>query len=174
VRILYRIHQFWQALRASLTEKELAKVREVLNQPPLLALFLRLQPSEQAHSFQVLKQLQSQGPCPPDLLIAALLHDVGKICLPLQLWERILIVLGRKLLPRLARRWGQDERHGWRPFVVAEQHARWGAELARQAGASPLTVALIRRHQDPIPQPAYRHQFEDGLLHRLQSVDNES
>jgi hypothetical protein len=55
---------------------------------------------------------------------------------------------------------------------VAEQHPQWGAELAAQTGASPLTVALIRRHQEPFTsQPA---SMEEQLLGQLQTADDHS
>jgi predicted hydrolase (HD superfamily) len=56
--------------------------------------------------------------------------------------------------------------------VVAEHHAGWGADLANQAGATPLTVELIRRHQDsPVRNPDSQMEH---LLAALQAADNES
>jgi hypothetical protein len=176
-RVFYRTRQFWLALWTHPAALDLTPARAVLT-PALAALFARLQPSEQAHSLAVLRKLQAQDETHPDLLAAALLHDVGKSCAPLQAWERVMVVLARALVPGLARRWGQVEaRHIWRqyawrrPFIVAEQHPAWGAELAAQAGASARLQALIRRHQDP---PGASDSLEDDLLRRLQSADDES
>jgi hypothetical protein len=103
------------------------------------------------------------------------------ICHPLRLWERVVIVLGRAYFPEQAKIWGNSEPRGWkRPFVVAEKHAAWGAELAAQAGATPLTVAIIKRHQE-LPHTAptelvseQQALLEDCLLHQLQIFDEES
>ena len=137
-----------------------------------------MQPSEQSHSLAILNQLLDQGETNNDLLTAALLHDVGKNRFPLHAWERVVIVLGKAFLPNKTKLWGQGQPSGWRrPFVVAEQHPAWSAEMAAQAGASPIAVSLISRHQDkPIlqPEPEKLPDDQDILLYRLQILDNES
>ncbi len=173
-RALYRLRQFWNNLGARPSPTQIDAARRVLTAPEL-ALFLRMQPGEQAHSLRILCELQQRGHTHPSLLAAALLHDAGKTCYPLRIWERALIVLAAALLPRQARAWGgyDGQAPGWRkPFVVARQHAAWGAELAAQAGSAALTVALIRRHQDHIAAAGTRE--EDQLLACLQAFDNES
>jgi hypothetical protein len=185
VRVLYRVDQFWRALTTVPRPEELSQARQFLS-PDLMVLFLRLQSSEQAHSLWVFRQLREKNETNPDLLAAALLHDVGKSRCPLRLWERVAIVLGKKLFPGKAKRWGEAEPRGWRrPFVVAEQHSAWGAEMAARAGASRMTVALIGRHQEPPLQAETsadvmnladleRVSVEDMLLRRLQELDDES
>jgi len=185
VRVSYRVRQFWRALTATPGPEDLYQARQVLSND-LWALFQRLQASEQAHSLWIFRRLLEQNEADPDLLAAALLHDVGKSRLPLRLWERVAIVVGKKFCPGKATRWGRGEPRGWRrPFVIAEQHAAWGAEMAARAGASPMTVTLIRRHQDTHLQAApeadsvnltnlRQVSLEDMLLRRLQELDNES
>lgn len=178
MRIGYRIRQFWEALHAAPTEYELAEVRGVLS-PPLMVLFLQMQPGEQAHSLRIYRGLCDRGETHPDLLVAALLHDVGKSRHPLRLWERVLIVLAQKLFGKRMKAWGQGQPRGWRrAFVIAEQHPAWGAELAAQAGASPLAVRLIRHHQegpDPdLPLPHADKALEARLLVHLQLLDNQN
>ncbi len=190
MRILYRVRQFWQALTAVPNPEDVETARGLLT-PSLMTLFLGMQPSEQAHSLRILQQLRQQGESDPDLLAAALLHDLGKSCHPLSIWERTLIVLGKAFFSRQAGQWGKGEPRGWRrAFVVAAQHPAWGAEMAVQAGASPLTAALIRRHQEftsaqQMPEHGQKKVFfeemaleetalEDRLLYRLQLLDNES
>lgn len=174
-RAAYRVRQFWRAWRARPSAENLEHACRLLS-PAEYALFLRLQPGEQAHSLRVLVQLEQHGEADPNLLAAALLHDVGKIRYPLHLWERVLIVLAHLLLPEHSRRWGQNlanVKPGWRKaFLVAEQHPTWGAELAAQAGSSERTVALIRRHQQPVDSP--NPQGDDLLLTKLQAVDDYS
>jgi hypothetical protein len=105
-----------------------------------------------------------------------LLHDVGKSRYPVRIWERILIVLSKAFLPGKVKRWGEGAAEGgglgWRrAFVVAQQHPAWGAQMAAEAGASPLTSTLIRRHQDPRSNSS--EGLEDRLLQILQAADHE-
>jgi hypothetical protein len=172
--VLYRARQFFMALRATAPSSEgLEKARSVLTEEQM-SVFGRLQPSEQAHSLAVLGALLEQGENNPDLLVAALLHDVGKLCHPLRLWERVMIVISQLIFPRQLKKWGEGLPYGVkRPFVVAEQHPVWGAELVAEAGASPLAVALVRRHQQALA-PAANLSLEDRLLLALQSADNQN
>jgi hypothetical protein len=149
--IIYRTRQFGQALHPrALTEADLAQAKEILT-PKQLMLFSRLQPSEQIHSLRVLTTLQSGSVSHPDLFIAALLHDIGKIRYPLRLWQRIFIVLVKAIWPNHGKAWGKYQPKGWRtPFVIAVQHPAWGADLALKAGVSPLASNLIRKHQEKI------------------------
>jgi hypothetical protein len=178
VRIAYRARQFWHALTRAPDPNQLEQARQALS-PELMALFQCLQASEQAHSLAILNHLHDQSINQEDLMVAALLHDVGKSRYPLRLWERILIVLGEALFPGQARKWGQGEPRGWRrAFVVAQQHPMWGAEMAAQAGATPLAVTLIRRHQEQLDPAVFTQAgpstLEDRLLLKLQVVDDES
>lgn len=140
--------------------------------PAQLLLFRRMQPAEQVHAYQVYKRLAADGQASPELLQAALLHDVGKILYPLSIFERVLVVVAKRLFRQAAMEWAKGPARGWRrPFVVAEQHATWGADLAAQAGASPRTVELIRRHQEAAPEnPAAGLELQ---LAALQAADDE-
>jgi hypothetical protein len=147
-------------------------VKEILT-PPQFELFQQMQFSEQAHAIQVCADLQAQGYQEHDLLTAALLHDIGKIQSPLRVWERVWIVLGKKIFPRQVAQWGRGEAKGWRKaFVVAEKHPAWGAALAEERGASPLTVKLIRLHQDAAGEGLT--EKEKALLTALQRVDDQN
>ena len=178
MRIRYRARQFWHALRATPAPDDLDLARQVLS-PAQMDLFLKLQPNEQAHSLRIYHQLYRQNPVEKDLLVAALLHDVGKTAYPLRLWERAWIVIAKAILPSKVTEWGHAEPHGWkRPFVIAEQHADWGAEMAANAGASATSVSIIRRHQETIhlhnSHSTTAASREDQLLYCLQLLDNES
>jgi len=178
VRLRYRARQLWLALTAAPAPEDLALARRTLS-PSQMELFLQLQPNEQAHSLQIYRQLRDQKPVDEDLLVAALLHDVGKVSYPLRSWERAWIVIAKAVLPAKVVEWGRAEPRGWkRPFVIAEQHAAWGAELAARAGTSPTVVSLIRRHQQQIDRPDRQGSAatsrEDQLLRRLQLLDDES
>lgn len=185
-RVFYRTRQFYQAIYSSPLPEDLELAKATLT-PSQMQLFQTMQPSEQAHSLQVFNELSSDPnnvhlPHKGDLLIAALLHDVGKIRCPLRDSERVIVVLGRWLFPNKVKRWGQEEikigeesgdfgRFSWlkRPFIVAEQHPDWGASLASEAGVSPLTAELIRNHQNfSVENPV---TIEEQLLSRLQKAD---
>jgi putative nucleotidyltransferase with HDIG domain len=173
-RVLYRARQFWFAWGTKpLNEEELAPARSSLTEEQM-NLFKRLQPSEQIHALRVLQTIQLQGETDLDLQVAALLHDIGKARAPLKLWERVVIVLGKEFFPQRVQSWGAGQPHGWkRPFVIAEQHPAWGAEMASEVGTSPLAVSLIRRHQSNGPlSPATRQ--EDHLLCILQAADHQN
>jgi len=165
-RPIYRIRQFLQAV----TRRRPPDAGETLARhlsPALTALFHRMAASEQAHALAVLAQLQARGCTDPDLLAAALLHDVGKVRLPLSTLDRVLIVLAKRFMPQAAARWGQADGRGFkRPFVTAARHAAWGAELAQAAGASARTCSWIRKHQD---EPA----AGDDMLRALQEADDD-
>ena len=167
----YRLWQFWRAVWSRpLSAEAYAAVTAVLTAAQL-ALFNRFSPNDQWHGYRVMRALQTAGHDRPDLLTAALLHDIGKTKLPISVWERSLIVLGQTFLPGKAAEWGRAEARGWRrPFVVKARHPAWGAEMAEQAGCAPLTVSLIRRHQDaPAGRPLTE---EDELLQHLQWADD--
>lgn len=172
-RALYRVGQFVRSLSGRLSRERKAQVESWLT-PPLFELFCRLTPSEQYHAYHVRQTLAADGHTSPDLLTAALLHDVGKSKMPLAIWERVLIVLGFKFAPARAFRWGTvpDPSSAWvRPFVVAVHHPEWGAEMVKAAGGTELAVELIRRHQEGKEREREKEK-ERELLSVLQHADN--
>jgi hypothetical protein len=180
VRVFYRLRQFWLALKAVPDTQDLALAAEVLS-PEQMKLFKQMQSSEQAHSLWIFRQMRQHLAgvdlaAQHDLLVAALLHDVGKSRHPLRLWERAVIVLGNTFFPNLVQQWGLQPPGGWkRPFVISVQHPAWGAEMAEQAGASPLAAALVRRHQENLDGAVAVEDLplEDQLLQLLQRFDEE-
>jgi putative nucleotidyltransferase with HDIG domain len=171
-RLTYRSRQFRNTLFGSRKQIPSEAVLAYLT-PAQFSLFQRMQPSEQEHAYSICRSLEITGQSNPDLFTAALLHDVGKILHPLSIFERVMVVMGKYLFRGATRRWAAGTPRGLRrPFVVAANHARWGAELARQAGATPLAVDLIRRHHEALlPNPAW---LVERLLAALQSADNEN
>lgn len=169
-RLRYRASQFWHALIAPKEGVETRAIQPYLS-PTQIVLFRRMHPSEQAHAFQVLNRLKDAGHDDPDLLTAALLHDIGKILSPLSIWERVEIVVGKHFFPGAAKTWSQGKPAGLRhPFVVAENHPAWGASLATQTGATAQAVSLIGRHHEVLTErPA---SPTDRLLAALQHADD--
>jgi putative nucleotidyltransferase with HDIG domain len=164
----YRASQFVHALLANPAAEDSAQAAAFLP-PGLRFLFNSMRRAERAHSLAVLRALLRVGHTDPDLLAAALLHDVGKTRAPLQLFDRVLVVLTQHLVPASASAWSIGEPSGWnRPWVVAARHADWGAEMIAQAGGSPRLEAIIRRHHDsPLPNATEI----DRLLAALQAAD---
>jgi len=145
---MYRAQQFFRALRARIEPVAWAEV-EGLWRPAQMVLFRRMPRYDQRHSLDVARTLRTAGHDHPDLLAAALLHDVAKSAGPLRLWHRVAIVLLKAFAPRwldwLAR---EAEPGHWRyPFYVHRVHPRVGARWAEEAGCSSLTVWLIACHQ---------------------------
>jgi predicted HD phosphohydrolase len=170
--ILYRLSQLWQNLNARpLSQSEIEEIAVDLN-PGELDLFQRMSLSDQQHALRVYRLLKSVGRTDGDLLSAALLHDVGKVCSDLTVWDRSLVVLGETFLPGKTKVWGQDDNDGWkRAFVVREYHAVWGADLAEQAGSADGVIALILRHQDTLT--ANDEEVYERLM-LLQWADNQN
>ena len=170
----YRLQQFWQIITAQpLTEEAWTAVTHILPTAAQQQLFRQLAFSDQWHSVRVMETLQSAEHNDPDLLVAALLHDVGKTKLRLTLWDRTLIVLLSFFWPRKVDEWGRGNGRDWRrPFVVKARHPEWSAEMAAAVGCSPLSVSLMRRHQDKLPETAVTS--EDQLLRVLQWADDQN
>ncbi len=166
--VLYRI---WQALVTAIhrpTEEDLAQIRAFLP-PGLWDLFLQMPPAEQAHGLRVWRVLQAQGVQDRDVLMAGLLHDVGKSPFRLRLWERTLVVLAVKGFPRRWKAWAREEGPRWRrALAVALEHPRRGAEMLARHGAPPRVVMLTRHHHDP---PKALPPELQPLLRVLQAAD---
>ncbi len=171
--ITYRGWQFWKLISAKpLSKKAKAEVQIVLSNEQM-KLFLRQLPSGQQHGFRVMRNLLDHGRQDQELLAAALLHDVGKLHMKSKWWDRPVVVLAQAIYPRGVEEWGKRDGSGWdRPFVIKARHAEWGADFAEAAACTPLTVELIRRHQDPIQNQA--HDSESELITLLQWSDDRS
>jgi hypothetical protein len=175
---VYRVWQFARAASAWLLPVGSGRARssqefvDRILPPAGRTLFEAMPRYDRGHALAVLDALQKASHSEPDLLAAALLHDAGKTVHPkgrLRLWHRVVSVLVRAWRPALLDKMGQDRPGSWRrPFFVQAHHAELSAELARQVGCSPRTVALIRHHEDA---PA---ASDDPLLAALQAADSKS
>lgn len=168
---VYRVRQFMRAAGAWLRPPGIEEEWLARWLPARAAdLFLAVPRYDQQHALRVFHVLREQGHSDPDLMAAALLHDVGKT-VPrsgsLRLWHRVAVVLMRAVEPDLVRQVGHKATKGWRrPFYVQQHHAALSARLAREAGCSARTAELIGRHEDP---PALT---DDPLLAALKAADS--
>lgn len=166
-----RVRQAFQLMLAWSRPVEDDLARRYLNLAEY-GLYARMPRAARQHHLRVLKYLLAQGETHPSLLKAALLHDVGKIRFSFTLPEKTLVVLVKAFAPRYFERWSNGEPRRWRkPFVISAHHPAWSADMARAVGSDELTMILIRRHQDAIPDP---QTDIDHLLVRLQAADNRS
>ena len=138
-RALYRCRQFLGALRPRVGAADLAEAEAVLG-PALFPLFLTMAPRDQRHCLDVYRRLRAGGCGDGDLLMAALLHDVGK-GRQVRLWHRVAYVLLAALAPSLLARAGGG-------LGALRDHGQRGAALLRQAGAPPGVVALVAAHEE--------------------------
>jgi len=167
-RAFYRVRQFFWHL---FPRVDAATREEALDSLPVpcRALFLRQQPADQAHALKIWRQLKEAGHREETLLLASLLHDVGKSKARLVPWQRAVMVLGPLLWPRRFAGLATKSGPGWRyAFWVQAHHPAIGAEMAAEAGCPTDVVAMIRRHHDAhLPEG---HLAE--LLRCLQAVDD--
>lgn len=166
--LLYRVQQFYRSVFQGPPRDEAEIVGPHLS-PALNTLFFQMSGTDRAHSIRVLAKLQEDDEHDPDLLAAALLHDVGKCLSPLTSIERTMAVLAERWLPSRVDVWSQGEPNGWRkPFVVSRQHPSWGSNMVREAGSSETIAKLIHAHQSTT---GTGDQRTDDLLLKLQQAD---
>jgi hypothetical protein len=80
-----------------------------------------------------------------------------------------MFVLAQRFVPDMLDQATRGETgSGWRSLADYAGHAEIGAHWAEKAGCSLLTVALIRRHEEP---PETCQTEEDRLLTALQAAD---
>lgn len=170
--IRYRVGQFLRSLTARVPEETVDQAIRILT-PEAQVLFRRQAAQDQRHALAVYQALHQTGHTNLHLLAAALLHDVGKAAARLPAWQRAVIVLLDSLAPRfVARLSRRDSPQGWRrPLIVHAHHPEIGARWAEEAGCSPLTIALIRRHQRKLTADSPLVSEEDQLLALLQAAD---
>ena len=172
VRARYRVGQFRASLRPWVTRDERA-ILALWLPPEAEELFWQMPRRDQRHSLNVFYTLRGVGSDQPDLLAAALLHDVGKSVRSgarLRLFHRVLIVLLEAVRPGWVTRLAVEDPTSWRyPLTIHLHHPEVGAQLALGVGCSQLTARLIANHQVKLAgEPA---DEEERYLALLQLAD---
>ncbi len=172
--IQYRAKQFWWAINAKPLSAEQQKQVEKILSAAEADLFQAYSKNDSQHAVRVLNNLPQSAQQSNSLLKAALLHDIGRSCWQLTVWDRCLIVLASRIFPRQSRSWGEkiDAPQRWRrPFIARQWHAARGAEMAEAANSDRQTVTLIARHQE---KPIKGDGVVEQLLATLQEADDKS
>ena len=154
--LVYRLQQVQQQLGfvSPLSARELEEVAELLP-PGALGLFASMSAADQRHALRVCQGLRIRGWTDQDMLVAALLHDVGKAGGRVPFWTRPVVVIAKRCGPRLLTRLttypieGQRLSRWRRALSYAWWHAEVGAELAAAVGVSARVVHYIRMHHRP-------------------------
>lgn len=145
---LIRWKQFTASLRCWPDRRADEDLRRLLGDEAQWRLVARLAAFDRRHLLDVHNRLVAAGHSDPELLRAALLHDIGKadergrVGSP----HRVVRVLLRRVSPRLSRRIVSIS-YG---LFLAEHHAALGASLARDAGVSERCCTLIAQHEQRI------------------------
>lgn len=139
-----RLRQFRQA-GCSPCDDDFAVARAWLDSS-LLPLFERQHPRDIVHSANTARWLLNRGQSDPDLIVAALLHDVGKG--PQRRLDRTLYVLASHagLARALASPASRFELR--RAVSRSVNHSRAGADELQLAGASSRVAELAARHHE--------------------------
>jgi hypothetical protein len=171
LKLLYRFRQFFGGVFAQVSDEERREADAVLN-PAARAWFHSLPRDLQWHGLQVMHDLKRAGVDRSDVLAAALLHDAGKAAGPSGPLVRACLVLAVHLAPDWsARRKEIDYRavRGLdRALAIAYQHPEIAAQKAAACGCDPVTIDLIRHHQDA------DHITDDALLQLFWQVDDQN
>ncbi len=152
--------QFFKGFVSRPSEEDKAFVRKYLSIEEA-ALFDNLSSDEQKHSITVAREMVEAAKGSKELdknEIAefALLHDIGKATIKLSLIDRAVLVILRRVTPRiyngLAEK-GESSGPGiFKKFYVHKFHGKIGAELLRRAEVSDKIANLVEVH-DKKPEP---------------------
>lgn len=139
---MHRVTQLVGHLTARVSAADLDLARQMLP-PPAWPLFDAMPVADQRHGLDVARRLLARGVDEPDVLAAALLHDVAKGA-RLRVWHRVGGVVLAFAAPRLLRRMASSDpaSRGY-PWHLFLHHAELSARATREAGLPERTARLI-------------------------------
>ncbi len=151
----YRVRQFLRGFRTAVDPEDARRILALLSEAEL-QLFLAMRPRDRRHGVETLQRVErladDRGVAPShELLVAALLHDVGKG--PLRVEDRIAYVLLGAVSPRLVDRLVRAEGARWRVALwrLREHAALGAAQLAAIGSASRVVALTAAHHRDRAP-----------------------
>ncbi len=167
--VILRAEQFFAVITHRHDDRIDTRIQMLLANDAQWRLVARLTSSDRAHLLRVHDLLVARDCDDPDLLRAALLHDIGKADEhgSVRLWHRIARVSVSRLSPTLWRSLTGARHKLNGGLYLAANHARLGAALATAAGASERCTALIARHEQASPTG-------DAALDALIAADDEA
>ena len=112
--------------------------------------YLAVARGDERHAERTADILRSLG-ADDELVLAGMLHDRAKPD-DTRLWHRVAGVLLETFAPAIRRRYARGDG----TFALYLDHARRGADLARNEGRSARVVRLIARHHEPPRDDAER------------------
>jgi hypothetical protein len=151
-RVAYRVGQFGRGLVPWVSARDRALASAALSERQLAA-FCLMSPADQRHAVGVARALIAEGARDPDLIVAGLLHDLGKVDRErngrVLVFHRVAKVLVGRWLPGI---WGwlsaPDRPVFVRGCYLLQHHPALGAEWAADLGVAPRACALIAAHQE--------------------------
>jgi UTP:GlnB (protein PII) uridylyltransferase len=148
---MYRIQQFFKSLFVTKGMVDMEFVHKHLTAAQE-GVFLRMQAYDRYHSVYFAKTLISNVyKVPEDLIVAALLHDVGKSRYPINSFHRMGAVVARRFAPQVMEKENEEEVAFLnRTVLVSNHHAEWSENMAKSAGVSDLTAWIIAHHEDKV------------------------
>lgn len=145
---LYRIKQFIKAVLAKVSEEDKRYVSKILNNEESF-LFYKLSQAEQKHSIEVAMDITQEcesrrGINVKRLQKAALLHDVGKISKPLNVFEKSIFVILDKLSRGKLRSLSKNKK-----VDIFYNHGYYGYTLLKDIEKDNKLLQLVLVHHDP-------------------------
>ena len=149
--IFKRARQFFRALTADISIEDEKYLMAHLNRQEQ-EIFMKMGLIDQFHSLQVaytIERLIIDGKHGVDkefLIRCALLHDIGKINVKTNVWDKVFAVLVTTFFPKFA---DELELKGNRTIYIYRNHAELGGQKLQQMGLFQEAKLIARHHSPP-------------------------
>jgi uncharacterized domain HDIG len=154
----YRFKQFLWNLNFKLNNKEKLFIKQHLKEKDL-NLFNRLSVSEKKHSIRVaievqsrydeLKKINKLNVCKESMIVAALLHDIGKVYIRLNVIDKSILVILDKITKGKIKKYNNIKK-----IDIYYNHAQIGASLLKENNYDESIILLVENHHDNLTQCA--------------------